>query len=50
VGETQTTETTEEITMPCNWKKKPKTMKNRVAAYAQKHYEKDAKKIRDYRI
>lgn len=35
---------------PCNWKKKPKTMKIRIAKYVQKHYGKDAKKIRTYRV
>jgi hypothetical protein len=34
----------------CKWGKKPKQMKLKVAAYAQKHYEKDAKKIRTYRV
>jgi hypothetical protein len=36
--------------MVCNWKKKPRAMKIKIAAYAQKHYEKDAKKIRTHRV
>lgn len=36
--------------MTCNWKRKPRTMKSRIASFAQKHYGKDAKKIREYRV
>jgi hypothetical protein len=35
--------------MTCNWKRKPKAMKNKVAAFAQKHYSRDAKKIREFK-
>lgn len=34
----------------CNWKRKPKTMKNKVAKFAQMHYARDAKKIREYKV
>ena len=42
-------QTKEEEEIMCNWKKKPKAMKIKIARFAQKHYSRDAKKIREFK-